>query len=495
MSKVENAEHNLREVRALVVGLAREGTALARFLAERGTSVTVTDAKSADELADNVAALAGLPVSYALGGHPLNLLDSAEIVFVSPGVPLEIPLLEAARQRRLPLSSETRLFTRLCPAPVVGITGSSGKTTTTAMTGEMLTLTERRTWVGGNIGQPLIGLVEEMAQEDVVVMELSSFQLEFFAQWPEGVGVGRAAAADSVLMDPAGWSPQFACVLNITPNHLDRHPSMEAYVTAKTHILKHQRPGDRAILNFDNAITRQMGEAAHGKQEIIWFSLKQEVPEGAFLRGEALVLRLAGHKEAVCKTGELRLLGQHNLANTLAACALAGAAGAPIEAIRQVATTFRGVEHRLELVRSWKGVRWYNDSIATTPERAVAALLSFGDEPIVLLAGGRDKHLPWCDMAELTRKRARHLILFGEAAGLVEEAMRAVTSRQSQGPELTPPTEIHQAGTLEGAVELAARLAQSGDVVLLSPGGTSFDAYANFAARGEHFRQLVQALE
>jgi UDP-N-acetylmuramoylalanine--D-glutamate ligase len=491
----KDAKHNLIGVRALVIGLAREGTALTRFLAERGASVIVTDVKSADELVDSLAALAGLPVSYALNGHSLSLLESAEIVFVSPGVPLGIPLLEAARQRGLPLSSETRLFTRMCPAPVIGITGSSGKTTTTAMTGKMLGSAERRTWVGGNIGQPLIGLVEEIAPGDMVVMELSSFQLEFFAPWPQDGDRGRATAADNVLFDPAGWSPQFACILNVTPNHLDRHPSMEAYIAAKAHILNHQRPGNLAILNYDNPITRQMGKAAHSKQEIIWFSMEQEVAEGAFLRDEALVLRLADHEEVVCQAGELVLLGQHNLANTLAACALAGAAGAPIEAIRQVATTFRGVEHRLELVRSWNGVRWYNDSIATTPERAVAALLSFGEEPIVLLAGGRDKHLPWHEMAELTWKRARHLILFGEAADLIEEAMRAVRGGQSPGPEAAHATEIHQAGTLEGAVELAARLAQSGDVVLLSPGGTSFDAYANFAARGEHFRQLVEALE
>lgn len=474
---------------ALVVGLAREGMALARFLAERGVRVTVTDLKPAGALADAVAALSGLPVSYALGGHPVSLLDEADLLFVSPGVPLEIPLLVEARQRGLPLSSETRLFTCLCPAPIVGITGSSGKTTTTALVGEMLQAAGRRTWVGGNIGRPLIGHLDEIAATDAVVMELSSFQLEFFAPWPAKPAWGHMAGC---LFDPAGRSPAVAAVLNITPNHLDRHPTMEAYVAAKAHILNYQRPGDLAVLNLDNPFTRRLGEA-RGRGSVLWFSLEREVEEGAFLRGSHLVLRLAGHEQGVCRTEELKLLGRHNVANVLAACALAAAAGAPPEALRQVAVTFPGVEHRLELVREWKGVRWYNDSIATTPERTVAALRAFPAAPLILLAGGRDKHLPWDEMAELTCRRVHHLILFGEAAGLIETAMQEAAGRGRH----TPPcaTQIHRAGTLERAVELAAQLARPGDVVLLSPGGTSFDAFRDFAERGEYFRRLVRALE
>jgi len=279
-------------------------------------------------------------------------------------------------------------------------------------------------------------------------------------------------------------------VLNVTPNHLDRHPTMEAYIAAKAHILNYQQPGDVAVLNLDNAITRQMGEAAAPRQRVLWFSLEQPVEEGAFLQGGTLILRLAGREETVCRAEELEMLGQHNVANVLAACALAGAVGAPVGAMRQVATSFSGVEHRLELVRVRGSVRWYNDSIATSPERAVAALRAF-DAPIVLLAGGRDKHLPWDDMAALTWRKVRHLILFGEAAGLIERAMH-----QAQGPNLArDATCIHHAGRLEQAVELAAQLAQAGDVVLLSPGGTSFDAYHDFVERGEHFRQLVNELE
>jgi UDP-N-acetylmuramoylalanine--D-glutamate ligase len=467
----------------LVVGLAREGTALACFLARHGARVTVTDMKPADALADSLAALAGLPLALALGGHPLELLDTAGIVFVSPGVPLEIPFLEEARRRGTPLSNETRLFTRLCPAPVIGITGSSGKTTTTALVGEMLRAGGQRAWVGGNIGRPLIGHVGEIAPSDAVVMELSSFQLEFFGAWP------GAQRQGSVLFDPRGWSPQIAAITNITPNHLDRHPTMEAYVAAKAHILTEQGPGDVAVLNLDDAVTRQMGqEIADSRRRVVWFSLEpgRGVKEGAFLRGRELVLRLAGREAVVCRAEEVKLIGRHNLANLLTACALAGVAGAPAEAMSRVATTFAGVEHRLELVCERGGVRWYNDSIATSPERTAAALRAFA-APVVLLAGGRDKHLPWGEMAALTQRKVRHLILFGEAAGLIERAMQEA-SKAGQ------VCEIHQAGTLEGAVELAARLARPGDVVLLSPGGTSFDAYRDFVARGEHFRELVKAL-
>jgi len=247
-------------------------------------------------------------------------------------------------------------------------------------------------------------------------------------------------------------------------------------------------------------VTRALAAESARAARIIWFSLEQQVDEGAFLRGQDLVLRLAGSERVLCRTGELRMLGQHNLANTLAAAAIVlGAMAAlkglaeldslPIEALRAVLTSFEGVAHRLELVRELYGVRWFNDSIATTPERAVAALRSF-EGPIVLLAGGRDKYLPWEEMAALTWRKVRHLVLFGECAQLIEGAM--ARTKNGSAPQQTT---IHQAGTLARAVDLAAGLAQPGDVVLLSPGGTSFDAYQDFVARGDHFRALVRGLE
>jgi UDP-N-acetylmuramoylalanine--D-glutamate ligase len=459
--------------RVTIVGLAREGTALARFLAAQGATVTVTDRQSAEALAENVAALAGWPIRFVLGEHPLELLDT-DVVFVSPGVPLEIPLLVEARRRGVPLSSETRLFVELCPAPIVGITGSSGKTTTTTLVGEILRASGQTTWVGGNIGFPLIEHLAEIAPTDRVVMELSSFQLEFFAPWAGEEG--------------RGISPAIAAVLNISPNHLDRHPSMEAYIAAKKQILLHQRADDVAVLGLDNAEACALAGECRG--QVLFFSQREAVEQGAFLRDEVVTLRLGQEEQAVCAVSEIRLLGRHNVDNVLAACALAGVAGADVRAMAAVATTFSGVEHRLELVRELNGVRWYNDSIATSPERMVAALRAF-DAPIVLLAGGRDKHLPWDEAAELILRKVRHLVLFGEAVPIIERAMAAARSKAAmgRGPEVT------SVSTLEEAVVVAARVSRPGDVVLLAPGCTSFDAFKDFAARGERFRELVKQLE
>lgn len=477
-------QFDLSGIQPLIVGLAREGTTLARFLAEHGADVTVTDAKPAEELGENLTALGNLAVNLALGGHPLGLLDGKDIVFVSPGVPLEIPLLEEARRRHVPLSSETRLFARLCPARIVGITGSSGKTTTTALLGQILTAAGYETWIGGNIGQPLIGSLNDIAPTDTVVMELSSFQLELFAPWPEENHVGQPSA----LFDPAGWSPPVAAVLNLTPNHLDRHGTMEAYTAAKYQILAHQSASGVAVLNMDDPATREIGETA-GRDNVWWFSLQKAIAPGAFLRGDELVLRMDDQESVICQVHEIGLPGRHNIANTLAACSLAGATGAPISAMRQAALAFRGVPHRLQLISEHRGARWYDDSIATAPERTVAALEAFPDSAIVLLAGGRDKNLDWSTLADLACQRVHHIILFGEAANLIEEAVQG--SRFSASGSCC----LHHAGDLEGAVQLAAQVVAPGDIVLLSPGGTSFDVYVDYAARGEHYQQLVKALE
>ena len=471
-------------VRILIVGLAREGTALARFLSKAGARVTITDIKEASKLAEYVSMLDGYRVEYVLGGHPLSLLDRAEIVFVSPGVPLEIPLLVDARSRRIPMSTETRLFTSWCRAPIIAITGSSGKTTTTALVGAIMEASGRKVWVGGNIGVPLLGHLEEIDRTDAVVMELSSFQLEFF-------GSSDAAPRRSGLLEgifsSEGWSPGIAGLLNITPNHLDRHASMEAYIAAKTQIVANQDRSDVAVLGLDNEVTRRIGKSAVVRAGLRWFSMEQPVSEGAFLREDELILSSGGSEKTVCRAGDLKLIGRHNVENALAAFALSAAAGASADAMRHVANTFAGVEHRLEFLGVRNGVRWYNDSIATTPERTVAALRAFSD-PVVLLAGGRDKHLPWEEMATLTWQRVRRLILFGEAATLIEAEMRRAK------PEVDAACEIVQAGSLERAVEIAAASAHSGDTVLLSPGGTSFDAFRDFAERGRRFRELFRSL-
>ena len=477
--------------RATVIGLAREGTALARFLAEGGATVTVSDIKNREELSEGIEALAGLPIRFVLGGHPTEILE-ADVVFVSPGVPLEVPILGEARKRGVPLSSETRLFAQLCPAPIVGITGSSGKTTTTALVGRMLEKAGYRTWVGGNIGQPLIGHLTDILPEDKVVMELSSFQLEFFAPWPRERATRSVANMENLAFafTGRGWSPPIAAILNITPNHLDRHQTMEAYTEAKVNILRYQGPGDVAVLGYDNPITSNLQTRIPNleSRRVLGFSLRTEVEQGAFVRDGKIVLRLGKEEWQICVVADIKLLGQHNVENVLAACAIAGAAGADPQSMAQVATTFAGVEHRLELVRILRGVRYYNDSIATSPERTVAALRSF-EEPIVLLAGGRDKHLPWEEMAQLTLRKVRHLVLFGEAVPIIEKAIHDAQCTMPNSQLV-----IHKCTALEEAVEVAARNVQPGDVVLLAPGGTSFDAFRDFVERGERFRELVEAL-
>ncbi|MCS7179569.1 MAG: UDP-N-acetylmuramoyl-L-alanine--D-glutamate ligase [Anaerolineae bacterium] len=460
----EKVTHDLAGKRVVVLGVARQGIAMARFLARSGAQVTVSDLKTKAELADAIAALADLPVRYALGGHPMSLLRGADLICVSGGVPLDIPLLVEAQKKGIPLASDAQLFLERCPATVVGITGSAGKTTTTALVGEMCRAAGRRTWVGGNIGNPLLDDLESIAPDDLVVMELSSFQLEL-----------------------TSVSPPVAAVLNITPNHLDRHKTMEAYIAAKRRIVAFQKPEDWAVLGFDDANARALALATPA--QVVFFSGGAQVDRGAYKTNGQLALRLGDTTEVICNREEVRLRGDHNLLNILAACALAGIVGVPVEAMRQVVRTFPGVEHRLEFVREWRGVQWYDDSIATAPERVVAALRSF-TEPLVLLAGGRDKKLPWEEFAREVVQRVRYLITFGEAgemiAGKVEEAARAAPGRLEG---------IQRMRTLEEAVEAAARVACPGDVVLLSPGGTSFDAFRDFAERGDRFKELVWSLD
>jgi UDP-N-acetylmuramoylalanine--D-glutamate ligase len=446
-----------------IVGLGREGAALARFLVRQGAEVTVTDIKKEEFLNNEMAALAGLPIKYYLGGHPEEVLE-ADVIFVSPGVPQEIPILVKARNRGVTLSSETKLFFSLCPAPIIGITGSSGKTTTTSLVSEILKAEDRRTFVGGNIGSPLIDFVDQIGPEDAVVMELSSFQLEVLDQ-----------------------SPHVAAVLNLSPNHLDRHASMDDYVAAKSNIVRFQTAGDYAIFNADQPQTSDLSHIGQGQP--VFFSRQRRVDRGTFLDGEQITVRWEGQDRQICALSEIKLLGLHNVENVLAACAIASAAGARVEAMRTAVTSFQGVEHRLELVREIDGVRYYDDSIATSPQRTIAALDSFTD-PIILLAGGREKHLPLERLAEHILQKVRALVLFGEAAPLIEQA---VAEQQAGHPGAL--LELYRSSDLVEAVQTAARIAEPGDVVLLSPACTSFDMYRDFAARGDHFKSLVRGLE
>jgi len=319
-------------------------------------------------------------------------------------------------------------------------------------------------WVGGNIGNPLIADLPYIKPDDIVVMELSSFQLELMTE-----------------------SPRVGAILNITPNHLDRHRTMEAYTAAKANIILNQVAGDTAVLSRDDPATLALMPLVQA--ELAQFSMQFPVDTGAWLVGDKVVTRpsFTAPMETICTIAEIPLRGQHNVANVLAACAIAGAAGATPEAMRRAILAFTPVEHRLEVVRTWQGVTFVNDSIATAPERVVAAINAFS-EPLVLLLGGRDKDLPWEDMLRLAVRRSRAIITFGEAGMMIAE--KAAEARMLLGYPIT----IEQGSTLTEAFWLATKLAEEGDIVLLSPGCTSYDAYVDFAERGVHFKQLVGEL-
>ncbi len=455
--------------RVVIVGAARQGTALARYLATHGASVLLNDHRTAPELEPTRRALTDVDVEWVLGDHPLELLKDADLVCLSGGVPLSLPLVVEAQRRGLPLSNDSQVFLEHTPCTVIGITGSAGKTTTTSLVGRMAQEAShlqpaafKRVWVGGNIGNPLITNVDEMAADDLVVMELSSFQLEQMTR-----------------------SPHVAAVLNVTPNHLDRHGTMEAYTRAKARILDYQNPGDKAVLGREDFGAWGLADSVRGALSSFGVARPPRGKPGSFLLEDTICLWDGNTHQALFPRHLIPLRGDHNLLNVLAACAIAAAANIPTAAMHEAVKQFEGVPHRLEFVRSWGGADWYNDSIATAPERAIAAIQSF-DAPMVLLIGGRDKDLPWGHLADFVRKRVDHLVVFGEAADVITKAFSAQHAER--------PYSLAVCTGLKDAVTAAAQVARPGDVVLLAPGGTSFDEFADFAERGEKFRKWVNQL-
>ncbi len=457
---------NWSGMRVLVIGAARQGLALARYLARAGSLVTLNDHSPAEKLAQARQALAELPVEWAVGGHPLTLLDHADLVCVSGGVSLDLPILIEARRRGLPVTNDSQIFMEAVPCPVIAITGSAGKTTTTTLVGRMAQAAvsaPHQAWVGGNIGTPLIDRVDEIGAEDTVVLELSSFQLELMT-----------------------CSPHIAAILNITPNHLDRHGSMQAYTAAKARILDFQSPGDTAVLGREDP--GAWGLAGRVRGETVSFGLHRPPAglPGTYAEGGRFYYSDGGSSRPLLEEDAVLLRGDHNRLNVLAACAIGVTAGFPVSALQAAVNGFGGVAHRLELVREVDGVRWYNDSIATAPERSMAAVRSFS-EPLVLMLGGRDKNLPWEQLAELIHQRVEHVVVFGEAAEKITTAIGPLQAGRK-------PLSLVVCANLREAVQAAAGVAESGSVVLFSPGGTSYDEFIDFEERGERYRQWVQQL-
>lgn len=448
-----------RRVTVMGLGLFGGGVAAAQYFADRGAAVLVTDKRRREELGESVAQVEGVNVTLRLGGHDVRDFTRTDLVIANPAVPLDNEYLEAARAAGVRIDAEMNLVFRKCPAPIVGVTGSNGKSTTAALIAHILKTAGRTCHLGGNIGRPLLGELESIAPDHLVVLEVSSFQLEY------------------LHLDRL--SPYVAVVMNLQPNHLDRHGTMENYAAVKRHIVEHQKAGDVAVLNADDPWTRAMAEAtAAGK---LFFSMRGPVQEGAWVDADAVRFTSGGRETVVRGLDRMKLIGLHNRENACAAVAVACALGAGPEAAEEALASFEPLPHRLQTVAERDGVTYINDSIATNPSSVKSALACF-DGNVILIAGGSPKHIPYGPMVESVIEKVKLLLLIGRTAEDIGAAVRAVSPDRP---------EIAHAGTLERAVRLARERSAAGDIVLLSPACASFDQFSNFAERGNRFAELV----
>ena len=450
----------LKDKRIAVLGIGVSNTPLIRLLREHGVAVTACDKKERTALGKTAEELEAMGADLKLGSDYLKDID-ADVIFRTPGMRPDLPELLAAKERGSRITSEMQVFFEVCPCPIIAVTGSDGKSTTTTVITEFLRAAGRTVHLGGNIGHPLLAEAGEMHADDVAVLELSSFQ----------------------LLDMT-HSPHIAVLTNLAPNHLDVHRSMEEYIAAKENIFRYQSADDIAVFNQDNAITLGLSEKANGRVRL--FSRQQEVADGAFVRDGAIWLRRGEEEREIVKTDEIRIPGQHNVENYLAAIAAVDGLVSD-EVIRTVAREFAGVEHRIELVRTRRGVRWYNDSIATSPTRTIAGLHSFSQK-LILIAGGYDKHIPFDVLGPELVAHVKLLILCGATANQIRACVTGCADYHGE-PEMI------ECATLDEAVKLAAERAQEGDVVTLSPACVAFDQFPNFMVRGRYFKDLVNALE
>jgi UDP-N-acetylmuramoylalanine--D-glutamate ligase len=442
--------------RVLVVGLARTGIATSLFCAARGARVTATEARTESALGEIVAQLRTAGVTLELGGHQENTFLQQDLIVPSPGVPLSMAMLSAASDAGIPIWSEIELAWRFLRGGLVCVTGSNGKTTTTALIGHILKTAGMSVQVAGNIGTPLISVVEGSSDMGITVVEASSFQLEAIAE----------------------FRPDVALLLNLTPDHLDRHASFEQYARAKARMFENQTQNDAAVLNADDAVVTQYAPTC---PQVYWFSRQHRVASGCFLQGDEIVFRSEGSDTAVLRREEIRLRGSHNLENVLAAVCAAMLCDADPRAIAEGVRTFAGVEHRIEFVASIAGVAYYNDSKATNVDATLKAIDAFSGNLIVIL-GGKDKGSDYTALREPLRQRAKLVLLIGAASDKIETQLEGVLS-------------IERAGTLARAVELAAKTARPGDTVLLAPACASFDQFQNYEHRGRVFKELVRDLQ
>ncbi len=453
-----STELELKNKRVLVVGLGKSGIAAARFLKARGAQVTVSDIRPAGLIAE-LPALLDAGIMVETGSHGLLTFRRQDLIVVSPGVPLNTPELSTVRAMGMAIIGEFELGVQFLQGQIVAITGSNGKTTTTTLIGEILKASGKPTLVGGNIGRPVVDMVAEATAETWSVLEVSSFQLETIQT----------------------FHPKIALVLNITPDHLDRHGSFEAYAAAKSRITENQTAEDFLILNAEDEPTKLV--AAKTKAQIYWFSPRRQVKQGSFVHGESIFFRAKenGQAEPIMPVSEIPLAGAHNVENVLAAVCAARLAGVDPHVIRAAVAAFHAVEHRLEFVRELNGVRWFNDSKATNVDATAKAVEAFPGG-IYLILGGKDKDSDYTTLSPLLRARVKAVITIGSAAEKIESHLAGVVK-------------IERAGTMDRAVAWARQEAKAGDVVLLAPACSSFDQFENYEHRGRVFKQLVGALE
>jgi UDP-N-acetylmuramoylalanine--D-glutamate ligase len=446
---------DLQNKRVLVVGLGKSGVASALFLKSRGARVTVSDSKPEAELRNEILLLLDHGITVETGGHGDRTFRGQDLIVVSPGVPFDAPQLEQARALGEPVIGEVELAAQFLPGPIVAITGANGKTTTTTLAGEIIAAGKFHTLVGGNIGTPAISFADQANANTWTVLEVSSFQLETIVS----------------------FRPRIAVVLNITPDHLDRHKTFANYVDAKARIFKNQQPDDFAVLNADDPTTS--GLANRTKAQLFWFSRKKEVEKGAFVRGGQILFRDGKSEREIMPLAEIPLKGAHNLENVLAGVSIGMLAGCQPAQIRDAVRNFKAVEHRLEFVAKVAGVDYYNDSKATNVDATIKALESFPAN-IHLILGGKDKGSDYSVLNDLLRERVKRVYTIGAAAPKIES--------QIAGAEVIPSQ------TLENAIRRARESAAAGDVVLLAPACASFDQFENYEHRGRVFKELVHSL-
>lgn len=463
----DNDNWNGKRVTIMGLGSFGGGAGLAAYLAEQGATVLVTDLRTADDLQASLRALDGLPITFVLGQHREQDFVDTDVVFVNPAVPLTSSYLALARSHHVRLDSEINLFVRACRGRIIGITGSVGKSTTTAMLGSILRLYDEHTLVGGNFGGSLLPALPLISSNTPVILELSSFQLEQLA-WQ-------------------AYSPPLALILNLTPNHLDRHGSMAAYKAAKAHIFAHQKPNDIALLNWDDIAIRNMGQNCAATR--VFYSTLETLTDGTFVDKQAVFFSRSGQRQRLFKKSDLRLPGAHNLSNAAAAATLAALFGVPSDMIAQGIRQFDALPHRMEWVATRHGVDFYNDSKATTPISTIRALQAF-TQPVVLLAGGYDKGTPFDELGEVIAKVVKAALIYGKTAPKLAQAIHK-GCRDSNRCSIEI---LQRLDNIDAAFEKALTVAAPGDAVLLSPACASYDQFPHFEARGEHFRRLVMAL-